>query len=314
MNIKYRGLLFMFLLSFASNPFLQAHCKKRTAHADYVIVGVGTAGAVLAKKLSDDKKTSVIALHNGKNLSEDPEIKFSKNAFTTVLSALFGSSFYETGLTIPQPNADDRELLWAVGLPDGGDSSINAGAWARGTDEVYAQWEAVAGPEWSVDRIEDIYKELENYHGETTDPDARGFHGPIDVRQVPPNKVGDKFTQAIIDATGFPFVLDYNDPRTPIGSSNQMQNTQKGRNGRLRVSSATAFLNKKVMTPEGLGVNGRKLRLLFESEALRTIWDGNRAIGVEYLSNGKYKKVYAKKGVIVCGGLRSSTFLLHIRW
>lgn len=311
MNIKYYGLSFTLLMCFAFNPFLHAHCKEKIVRADYVIVGVGTAGAVLAKKLTDDKKTSVIAIHNGKNLTQDPDIKYSKNAFTTVLSAVFGSSFYETGLTIPQINVDDRELLWAVGLPEGGDSSINAGAWARGTNEIYAQWEAVAGPEWSVNRIENIYKELEDYHGETTDSAARGFHGPIDIRQVPANKVGNKFTQAIIDATGFPFVLDYNDPNTPIGSSNQMQNTQKGRNGRLRVSSATAFLNKKVMTPEGVGVNGRKLQVFFESQGLKTIWDGTKAIGVEYLSNGEYKKVYAKKGVIVCGGLRSSTFLLQ---
>ena len=309
MNLKYRILLSMFLVCFAFNPFL--HADTGTGRADYVIVGVGTAGAVLAKKLSDDKKTSVIAIHSGENLTQDPEIKFSKNAFTTVLSALLGSSFYETGMSIPQLNADGRELLWAIGLPEGGDSSINAGAWARGTNEVYSQWEAVAGSEWSVERIEEIYKELENYHGRTPDRAVRGFHGPIDVRQVPANKVGTKFAQAIVDATGFPLVLDYNDPNTPIGSSNQMQTTQKGPNGRLRVSSATAFLNDKVMTPEGMGVNGRKLQVLFESEALRTIWDGKKAIGVEYLSKGKHKRVYAEKGVIICGGLRSSTFLLH---
>lgn len=312
MKIQYLPLFFILLPHFTSHPFLQAHCRDKIHCADYVIVGVGTAGAVLAKKLSDDKKTSVIAIHNGKNLTQDPDIKFSKNAFTTVLSAVVGSSFYETGLTIPQFNVDDRKLLWAEGVPEGGDSSINAGAWARGTNEVYAKWEAVAGPEWSVKQIEKIYKKLENYHGKTSNPTARGFHGPLDIRQVPSNKVGDTFTQAVIAATGFPFILDYNDPDTPIGSSNQMQNTQKGRNGRLRVSSATAFLNKKVMTPKGRGVNGRKLRVFFESMALRTIWEGNRAIGVEYLSsNGEHKKVYAKKGVIVCGGLRSSTFLLQ---
>lgn len=326
MNIQYSCMYLILLLSFISNPFLSArseskstssssshpHDKTKVKRADYVIVGVGTAGAVLAKKLSNDKKTSVVALHRGENLTQDPEIKFSRNAFTTVLSVLAGSSFYETGMTIPQLNVDNRPLLWAIGLPEGGDSSINAGMWARGTNDIYAQWEAVAGPEWSVNRIEQIYKKLENYHGKTTNPAARGFNGPLDVRQVPANEVGKKFNQAVINATGFPYVLDYNDPKTPIGSSDRYQNTQKGRNGRLRVSSATAFLNKKVITPDGHGVHGRKLRVIFNSTALRTIWNGNRAIGVEYLSkDGKIQQVYANKAVIICCGLRSSTFLLH---
>lgn len=308
----HRTLCYIFLFCFTFQSSLHASCKEKTTKADYVIIGVGTAGAVLAKKLSDDRKTSVIALHSGENLTQDPEIKFSRNAFTTVISILAGSSFYETGMTIPQVNVDNRPLLWGIGLPEGGGSSINAGMWARGTNQVYAQWEAVAGPEWSVNQIQKIYKTLENYHGKTTNPDARGFNGPVNVRQVPANDVGKKFNQAVINATGFPFVLDYNDPQTPIGSSDQYQNTQEGRNGRLRVSSATAFLNESVMTPDGHGVHGRKLRVLFNSKGLRTIWEGNRAVGVEYLSkNGNIKKVYAKKGVIVCCGLRSSTFLLQ---
>lgn len=323
--LNYRSFYLILLLTFISHSLLSAHCpgnrsdsfseshdKARVKRADYVIVGLGTAGAVLARKLSNDKKTSVIALHSGENLTQDPEIKFSRNALTTVLSVLAGSSFYETGMTIPQLNVDNRELLWAIGLPEGGDSSINAGMWARGTNEVYAQWEAVAGPEWSVNRIENIYKKLENYHGKTTNPAARGFHGPVDIRQVQANEVGKKFNQAVIEATGFPYVLDYNNPQTPIGSSDRYQNTQKGRNGRLRVSSATAFLNENVITPDGRGVNGRKLRVLFNSMTLKTIWNNNKAIGVEYLSkNGQLQQVYANKAVIVCCGLRSSTFLLH---
>lgn len=306
-----RTVIFTLLLCFTSNTVLHAQPEDTTPRADYVIVGVGTAGAVLAKILTDDKKTSVIAIHSGENLTQDPEIKFSKNALGVVLSALFGSSFYETGNTIPQAHVDFRELLWAIGLPEGGASSINAGLWARGTNQVYSQWEAIAGPEWSVERIQEIYNTLENYHGETSDTAVRGFHGPVDVRQVPVNKIGEKFNRACIEATGFPFVLDYNDPHTPIGCSNQVQNTQRGVDGRLRVSSATAFLNKRVMTPDGHGVNGRKLRVIFESQALRTIWNGKKAIGVEYLSDGETQKVFAEKGVIVCGGLRSSTFLLH---
>lgn len=289
-----------------------ASCHKKSRTADYIVVGVGTAGGAVAKKLSDDKKTSVIALHIGENLTDDPLIKFSKNAPITVISALLGSDLYETGLTVPQPNADNRELFWAIALPEGGASSINAGAYCRGTNEVYAQWEAIAGPEWSVQKIIETYKSLEAYHGNTPNPAFRGYHGPLDIRQdAVPSGVSQKFTQAIIDATGFPFVVDYNDPTTPIGASSQLQYTQKGELGTLRVSSATAFLNKKVVTPSGHGVRGRKLRILFESTALKTIWEGNKAIGVEYLHHGKTKRVYAKKGIVICAGLYSSKFLMH---
>jgi len=285
------------------------------SQADYVVVGVGTAGGLMAKALSDDLKTSVIALHIGENLTQDPLIKFSRNAILTVLSALAGSSIlYKTGLTIPQSEAFNRMLMWALALPEGGASSINAGAYCRETNEINAQWEAIAGPAWSINRITNLYKQLETYNGQTTNPAVRGFKGPIDVRQVPASEVttvAQKFTQAVINATGFPFVLDYNDPNTPIGASSQFQYTQSGPNGLLRVSSATAFLNDTVVTPSGKGVNGRKLTIVFNANALRTIWSENTAIGVEFLQNNILQTASAKKGIIICAGLNSSPFLLR---
>ena len=85
--------------------------------------------------------------------------------------------------------------------------------------------------------------------------------------------------------------------------------TQSGNEGQFRLSSANAFLNDSVVTPSGKGVNGRKLTVKLKSTALRTIWKGNKAIGIEYFHDGKIKKAYAKKGVIVCAGLFSSAFL-----
>lgn len=311
--------------------------------ADYVIVGLGTAGATMAKQLTDDKKTSVIALHSGQNFTNSFIIKYAKNTPFAVLSALLGSpiSFdpssldlppdvkqqlqdliqlttttakplYETGVTIPQPNADNREILWVIPLPGAGGTSINAGAWCRGTNQVYSEWEAIAGPQWSVNRILQIYKEMEHYHGKTTNKNARGYHGPISVRQdTPPSMLSKVFTRAAINATETFFVLDYNDPNTPIGVSSQFQLSRKGDDSFYRESSLTAFLDHHVMASDGKGVNGRKLQVYFNSSALRTIWEGNKAIGVEYSANGVSQRVYANKGVIVCAGLRSSPFLLH---
>lgn len=314
--MKLKSLILLLCASFnISTPLLQAECRfqPKSPTADYIVVGVGTAGAVVAKKLTDDRRTSVIALHIGENLTEDPLIKFTEFSAITVGAGLFPEPpLYNGGSTTRQVNANDRKLEWIFALPLGGASSINAGAYCRGTNQLYAQWEQIAGPKWSVKRINRIYRELENYNGETNNPAARGFHGPLNIFQVPnPTQISQTFTQAIIDATGLPFVLDYNDPRTPIGVSSQFQYTMKGPEGELRVSSATAFLNSKVMTPKGYGVGGRRLRVLFESPALRTIWKGNKAVGVEYLHKGQVRKVYANKGVIVCAGLKSSPFLLH---
>lgn len=341
MNL-FKNILYVIFTSALSLNSLQASSGVNGNRADYVIVGIGSAGGLLAKELTDDKKTSVIALHIGKNFTGSFIIKYAKNTAFSVLSVLLGSPLpfdpsslnlppfikaqfeeflqltdgaarplYETGASTPQTNADNRQILWAIPLPLAGGTAVNAGAWCRGTDQLYAQWEAIAGPEWSVDKIMAIYKGLEKYHGKTTNPAARGYHGPLTVRQDPVSKLAEVFTLAEIAATDTPFVLDYNDPKTPIGVSSQFQLTRKGAHSFYRVSSATAFLNHHVMDSHGKGVNGRKLQVYFESTGLRTIWDGNKAIGVEYMQNGVVKQVYADKGVIVCAGLRSSPFLLH---
>lgn len=341
MNIKK-----WFLLLTGTVCSLTGNCRADSSvegnRADYIVVGVGTAGGVVANKLTNDRITSCIALQDGPCLNCDPLIRYSKNRAFTVLAGLLGKNLskvdpsrfnippdiqeefnvfldpsisnplYERGLTIPQAFADGREILWIMPLPEGGGSAINAGAWCWGTDQVYSQWEAIAGPEWSVSRIREIYRQLEKYDGQTANPSARGYNGPLKVMQDPkPTIASKKFSQAVINATGFPFVLDYNDPLTPIGVSTQFQITERGHNGKYRVSSPTAFLDENVVTLDGKGVNQRKLRIDFDSFATRIIWNGNRATGVEYVQDGQTKQVFARKGVIICAGLRSSTLLLH---
>ena len=304
---------YLILLLAVGNGITLPARQSVTCTADYIVIGVGTAGGVVTEMLTADKKTSVIALHNGKNLTDDPLIKFSRFSGFTALAGVLGfPPFAQSGETTPQQDAEFRRLIWALSLPEGGGSAINAGAYCRETNEVNRKWQAIAGPEWSPKRITQLYKELETYHGKTTNPKARGSKGPIDIRQVVhPGQVSKKFTEAIIAATGVPFVLDYNDPKTPIGASSQLQYTQSGPKGDLRVSSATAFLDESVVTPDGHGVNGRKLRIFFQAPALKTLWRGKTARGVEFLYKGKRRKAFAKKGVVVCAGLKSSTFLMH---
>lgn len=317
------------------------HSEMQTA--DYIVVGVGTAGGLITGKLSADKKTSVIALNSGKNFTDSFILKYAQNMTFSVGQALLGippqfnpanfdfppsvqkafaeliqlvnasvQKLYETGETTPQVNADDRVLNWVIAQPLGGASSLNAGAWVRLTPQLLAEWEAIAGPNWSVCRLLSLYKEMEDYDGKTANKKARGKYGPLKITQDPsPSVLQQKFAQATIKATGLPFLEDYNDPNIPLGVSSQMQSAHRGENGFYRVSSINAFLGKCAMHANGRGANGRKLHVHFNSMVLRVIWEGNTAIGVEYVENGTFKKAYARKGVIVCAGLGSSPFLLH---
>lgn len=310
--------------------------------ADYVIVGLGTAGGLLAGKLVNDKKTSVIAIHSGKNFTDSFILKYSQNMYFSVGQAFLGfppnfnpanfnlppdiqenfakfiqlvnaenQKLYETGATTPQSNADDRVINWVIAKPAGGASSLNAGAWVRLTEEVLSRWEAVAGPEWSVSRLMRAYKDMEDYDGKTANKRARGTHGPIKVTQDPPaSELSKKFAAATTAVTRIPFIVDYNNPKTPLSVSTQMQSAHRGHNGFYRVSSVNAFLDD-IMKANGNGENGRKLKVKFNSTALRVIWEGKTAVGVEYLQDGKVKSAFAKKGVIVCAGLRSSSFLQY---
>lgn len=321
---------------------LFGHVEAKHQEADYVIVGLGTAGGLLAGRLSEDKKTSVIAIHSGKNYTDSFILKYSQNMVFSVGESFLGfppnfnpaslnlprsvqnqlasileltnsqtKKLYETGETTPQVNADDRVLDWVIAKPAAGASAINAGAWVRITEEVMSEWEAIAGSHWSVSRLSRIYKELEDYTGKSQNLSSRGFCGPITLTQDPSaSQLSINFAEATIAATGIPFVIDYNDPLNPLSVSTQIQSAHRGHNGFYRISSVNAFL-ENIMTSSGEGKNGRKLKVHFDSTALRVIWDGNTAVGVEYLQNGETKSVYAKKGVIVCAGLRSSPFLLY---
>lgn len=319
---------------FFSTQSLQASSGVKGNRTDYIIVGVGTAGGLLAKKLTDDKKTSVIALHSGQDLTGTFILKYGKNTIFSVGATLLGTQLdpevqeifqdfidlsslsgnaaplYEAGATVPQICASGDDLLWVISSPLGGGSGVNAGAWCWGTSQVYSQWEAIGGPEWSPTRIFKTYKKLEDYRGKTTNSSARGKDGPLEVIQNEKSKLANVFTEAMIQAAGVPYALDYNDPNFPYGASNQFQLTRSGDNGYYRVSSATAFLHDGIVDDRGKGVHGRKLKIKFGSTGLRVIWNGNTAIGVEYTQNNEIKQVFADKGVIVCAGLRSSPFLL----
>jgi choline dehydrogenase len=275
---------------------------------DYIVVGTGPAGAVIAKTLSDDKQTSVLVLEAGVNNDKDKPIRDS--TFAPELEEQFFPEYFWQGEGIPQKGLDDRSFEWTTGRLLGGGTSINGEQYVRPTSAVFREWERLLGPLWSPRRAIRRFKILENYNGETSNPKVRGFSGRIDIRQAPvnPTSMAQKLTSAIERATGFPEILDYNDPKTPLGPFTRWQLFQNP-DGR-RENSSAAFLSPSIMTPSGRGVNGRKLRVFFKSTTLRVLFANKRAVGVEFLREGTCTRAYARKKVILSAGINSAQLLM----
>lgn len=278
---------------------------------DYILIGTGTAGSIIAKRLTDDFKTSLLALEAGDNNSSEVPIRDSRFAPPFILRDNYLSQYYWPGKGVPQKSVANKSFVWTGGRTLGGTSSVNNEQYVRPSKANMKQWEKLLGPLWSPTRETKIFKQIENYNGITTNESARSKRGPLNIRQAPaePTAMVEKLVSAIEQVTGLPRIVDYNDPKTPLGPFTRWQLYQMP-NG-IRSSSDTAFLNDSVMTPTGHGVNGRRLRVAFKSTATKILFDNNRrAIGVEFVKEGKCMTVYARKKVIVSAGIRSPQLLM----
>lgn len=279
---------------------------------DYIVVGTGPAGAVIAKKLTDNKKTSLLALEAGDNNSREIPIRDSRYAPPFILRDNFRNQYYWTGSGVPQAFINMRTLPWAGGRTLGGTSSVNNEHYVRPSQANMEKWEELLGPSWSPEKETKQFVRLENYNGRTDNPDARGFKGRLNIRQNPvnPTDMAEKLVSAIEEATGIPRILDYNDPDTPIGPFTRWQLYQ--RPDGVRESSDTAFLSSDIINKKGQGVDGRRLVVSFNSTVQRVIFDRNkRAIGVEFVKNGECVCAYAQKEVIISAGINSPKIIMH---
>ncbi|WP_206998660.1 GMC family oxidoreductase [Trinickia mobilis] len=259
---------------------------------DYVVVGAGSAGCVLADRLSAGGRYSVCLLEAGpadRYVWIHIPIGYGKTMFHPV----YNWGFY----TDPDPNMHNRQLYWPRGRTLGGCSSINGLIYVRGQKDDYDHWAALGNRGWSWDECLPYFRRLE--HNELGEGPTRGVDGPLWASTI---KQRHELVDAFIAASnrlGVKSVDDFN-TGDQEGVGYYQLTTRRG----WRCSTAVAYL-KPTRHRENLCV---------ETDALasKILFEGNRATGVRYLQGGEIREVRAHREVILTAGALQSPQLLQL--
>jgi choline dehydrogenase len=258
---------------------------------DYVVVGAGSAGCVVASRLSEDAAVRVLLLEAG-GADRHPFIHVP-----AAFSRLFKTSVDWQLHTEPQGHLRQRRLYWPRGKVLGGSSSINAMIYMRGHCQDYDDWHALGNDGWSFADVLPYFKKSENQQRGASE--YHGIGGPLDVTDLPaPNILTRAFLQACTQV-GLPSNDDFNGPKQEGVGLNQVT-VKAGR----RVSAARAYLAPARRRPN--------LTIVTGAHATRALMEGSRAVGVEYLWCGRLRQARAGREVILCGGAVHSPQLLML--
>ena len=259
---------------------------------DYIIVGAGSAGCVLANRLSEDPDCSVLVLEAG-GRDWNPLIHIPLGTGKLVRSRLHGWGYY----TEPEPHLDNRELFWPRGKVVGGSSSVNSMIYIRGHPRDYDQWAQLGNPGWSFADVLPYFKRSEGH--ESRSGVRHGTAGPLTVsRSSSDNPLYKAFVDACLQA-GHPPCDDFNG-ESQHGAGRYDFTIRNGR----RCSAAVAYLHP-VLDRDNLTLRVRAL-------TRRVLLEGGRAVGIEYLQGGRVKTVRARREVLLSGGALNSPQVLML--
>ena len=258
---------------------------------DYIVIGAGTAGCVIASRLSENSANRVCLIEVGGS-ERHPFIAIPAAVGCAIMSRKFGWGF----TTVPQPALHDRRVPLPRGRVIGGTGSINGMAYFRGPALDYDDWAAKGNPGWSYADLLPYFLRSE-HNPEYADSPYHATGGPMGVSfPTSRNPLCDAFNAAMA-SLGYKELRDFNDP-DPNGYGYRQGTIWKG----FRVSTASAYL-RPAMTR-------RNLEVLAETRVRRVLFDGKVAVGVEIQTQGGIKRLRAGKEVIVTAGTYHSPHVL----
>ncbi len=266
------------------------------AHYDYIIIGAGSAGCVLANRLSEDRRTSVLLLEAG---GKDPAWEWRIRMPSALSYPMNGTRYNWDYHTEPEPHIGGRVLHCPRGKVLGGSSSINGMVYIRGNALDYDGWAKSDSSlsEWSYRHCLPYFRRAETYDNGAND--YHGDSGPLHVtRSRPSNPLFAAFITAAQQA-GYPYTDDMNGYQQE--GFGPMDRTTRGG---LRNSTSEAYL-RPVMSRSNLTV-------LTRAHATRLIMKDRRVTGVEYQRAGSPQKSMARNEVILCGGPINNPKLLML--
>ena len=259
---------------------------------DYVIVGSGSAGSVLAERLGQDPRRRILVLEAGG----------SDMRFFVQMPLGYGKTFYDRRVnwayqTEPDPGLAGQRDYWPRGRIIGGSSSINAMVYIRGHASDYADWEAAGNLGWGWAEVRAAYRAMED--NEAGGDEWRGTGGPLFVsaNRADTHPLVARYIAAC-EGVGLRHNPDFNGAEQEGAGIYQL--TVKG--GR-RNSAARAFLHP--------AVRRGNVQVLTGAQATRVLWEGRRAVGVEYLRGGVRQIARARAEVILaCGAVNTPQLLM----
>lgn len=259
---------------------------------DYIVIGAGTAGCVLAARLSENPDHRVCLVEAGGS-ERHPFISIPAAVGCAIMSKRFGWGLW----TQPQEALNGRKVPLPRGKVIGGCGSINGMAYYRGDGKDYDDWAAQGNPGWDFPHLLPYFLRSE-HNPQFADSPWHNTGGPMGVSFIPkPNKLCEAFNAAMQDL-GFPYCDDFNAPH-PNGYGYRQGTIWKGK----RVSTASTYLRPAMKRPN--------LTVLAETSTRRILFEGTRASGVEIQGkDGTIRTLGSGREIIVAGGAYHSPHLL----